>query len=145
MRTGKVKIEYRALETATREPEVFKTQQIAALAAGKQNKAWDFIELFYHEQGEEDSGYVTEKYIQGWPQQMPGLNLAKWTTDRSDPNFAKPDRSRRPGRQQAGFNGTPSFLIGKTGGALKKLEYSSSTTRRASTKPSKRLLRARPR
>src|SRR5580700_2108888 len=54
VRTGKVKIEYHSMETATREPEVFKTQQIAAYAAGKQNRAWDFIELFYHEQGEED-------------------------------------------------------------------------------------------
>ena len=44
VRTGKLKIEYHSLETATREPEVFKTQQVAALAAGKQNMAWDFIE-----------------------------------------------------------------------------------------------------
>ena len=72
MRTGKLKIEYHSLETATREPEVFKTQQVAALAAGKQNKAWDFIETFYHEQGEEDSGYVTEKYLQGIASQVPG-------------------------------------------------------------------------
>ena len=38
VRTGKVKIEYHSMETATHEPEVFKTQQIAALAAGKQNR-----------------------------------------------------------------------------------------------------------
>src|ERR1700733_14041828 len=64
VRTGKLKIEYRNLETATREPETFKTQQIAALAAGKQNKAWYYIELFYHQQGQEDTEYVTEKYLQ---------------------------------------------------------------------------------
>ena len=84
VRTGKVKIEYRSLETATREPEVFKTQQVAALAAGKQNKMWNFIETFYHEQGEEDSGYVNESYLQGLAQQVPGLNLATWTSDRSN-------------------------------------------------------------
>ena len=39
VRAGKLKIEYRSLETATREPETFKTQQIAALAAGKQQKS----------------------------------------------------------------------------------------------------------
>src|SRR6202035_477499 len=33
VRAGKLRIEYHALETATREPETFKTQQIAALAA----------------------------------------------------------------------------------------------------------------
>ncbi len=38
VRTGKLRIEYHSLETATREPEVFKDQQVAAYAAGKQNK-----------------------------------------------------------------------------------------------------------
>ena len=39
VREGKLRIEYHNLETATREPETFKTQQAAALAAGKQAKA----------------------------------------------------------------------------------------------------------
>src|ERR1700684_4581490 len=87
VRSGKVKIEYRILETATREPETCRTQQSAALAAGKQQKAWDYIELFYHQQGQEDTGYVTENYLQKLAKQVPGLNLATWTTDRSDPEF----------------------------------------------------------
>ena len=125
VRTGKLKIEYRSLETATREPEVFKTQQVAALAAGKQNKAWNFIETFYHEQGEEDSGYVTEKYIQGIASQVPGLNLAQWTTDRADPELAtKVTVTDAQAASNAGFDGTPSFLIGRTGATMSKLEYS---------------------
>src|ERR1700692_3677029 len=76
VRGGQLKIEYRSMETATREPEVFKAQQVAALAAGKQGKLWNFVETFYHEQGEEDSGYATESYIQGIAKQVPGLNLA---------------------------------------------------------------------
>src|SRR5208282_830339 len=88
VRAGKLKIEYRSLETATREPEVFKTQQVAALAAGKQNKMWYFIELFYHEQGKEDSGYVTESYLQELARQVPGLNLIAWTVARNDTELA---------------------------------------------------------
>ena len=117
MRTGKLKIEYRSLETATREPEVFKTQQVAALAAGKQNKMWDFIEPSTTSREKRTRGYVTESYLQGLAQQVPGLNLAKWTSDRNDPALVAQVDSRRPGGQQRGFNGTPSFLIGKTGGA----------------------------
>ncbi|MGO9319315.1 MAG: DsbA family protein [Solirubrobacteraceae bacterium] len=125
VRTGKLKIEYRSLETATREPEVFKAQQVAALAAGKQNKMWNFVETFYHEQGEEDSGYVTEKYIQGIASQVPGLNLALWTTDRGDPALAtQVTATDAQAASNAGFNGTPSFLIGRSGGAMSKLEYS---------------------
>ena len=48
VRSGKLKIEYRSLETATLNLEKFKAQQLAALAAGRQNKMWNFIELFYH-------------------------------------------------------------------------------------------------
>ncbi|HEX3851965.1 MAG TPA: thioredoxin domain-containing protein [Polyangiaceae bacterium] len=122
VRTGKLKIEYHSLETATREPEVFKTQQVAALAAGKQKLGWDFIELFYHEQGEEDSGYVNESYIQGLASQVPGLNLADWTTARSDPTYSNAVAADAQAANQAGFTGTPSFEIGKTGGKLQKLE-----------------------
>jgi protein-disulfide isomerase len=119
--TGKLRIEYRSLETATHEAEVFKTQQVAALAAGKQNKMWNYIELFYHQQGEENSGYVTEGYLQGLAQLVPGLNVSKWSSDRSDATLASQVASDAQAANNAGFTGTPSFLIGKTGGALAKL------------------------
>jgi protein-disulfide isomerase len=127
VRTGKLKIEYRSMETATREPEVFKTQQVAALAAGKQQKMWHYIELFYHEQGEEDSGYVTEAYLQNLAQQVPGLNVAQWTSDRGNAALTSQVEADAQAANNAGFTGTPSFLIGKTGGPAKKLEYSSLT------------------
>jgi protein-disulfide isomerase len=125
VRSGKLKIEYRSLETATREPEVFKSQQVAALAAGKQSKMWNYVETFYHEQGEEDSGYVTESYLQGIASQVPGLNLAQWSTARGDPKLAEQvSTTDAQAASSAGFNGTPSFLIGHTGGTMNKLEYS---------------------
>jgi protein-disulfide isomerase len=122
VRTGKLKIEYRSLETATREPEVFKTQQVAALAAGKQNKMWNFVETFYHEQGEEDTGYVTESYLQSLAQQVPGLNLAKWTADRSEPALANQVAADEQAANSLGFNGTPSFQLGKTGQTPQKFQ-----------------------
>jgi protein-disulfide isomerase len=126
VRTGKLRIEYRSLETATREPEVFKTQQVAALAAGKQDKGWNFIETFYHEQGEEDSGYVTESYLQGIAKQVPGLNLVKWQSDRNDQELATQVNTDAQAANAQGFTGTPSFLIGRSGGAMSKLNYTTS-------------------
>jgi protein-disulfide isomerase len=122
VRPGKLKVEYLSMETATREPEVFKTQQIAAYAAGKQNLGWYFIELFYHEQGQEDSGYVTENYLQGLAQQVPGLNLPNWTSARNDPALAEEVTRDAQIVNQEGFTGTPSFLIGKSAGPFTKLE-----------------------
>lgn len=127
VRTGKVKIEYRSMQTATRERETFQTQQVAALAAGKQNLMWHFIELFYHEQGEEGSGYVTENYLQGLAAQVPGLNLSNWSSARNDPAYPNQIISDAQAANQAGFTGTPSFLIGKTGGSMQKLENPSFT------------------
>jgi len=125
--TGKLRIEYRSLETATHEPETFKSQQVAALAAGKQNKMWQYIELFYNQQGEENSGYVTEKYLQGLAQQIPGLNLAQWTTDRGGAALVNQVASDQQTANNSGFTGTPSFLIGKTGGTMTKFEPTSLT------------------
>ncbi|HEY2768804.1 MAG TPA: thioredoxin domain-containing protein, partial [Solirubrobacteraceae bacterium] len=122
VRPGKLKIEYLSLETATPEPETFRTQQVAAYAAGKQKLAWHYIELFYHEQGAERTGYVTENYLQGLAQQVPGLNLPNWSAARSEPALS--EQVTRDGQiaNQRGFTGTPSFLIGKTGGTFTALE-----------------------
>jgi protein-disulfide isomerase len=125
VRTGKLKIEYRNLQTATREPETFRTQQVAAMAAGKQNKGWYYIELFYHQQGQEDTGYVSEKYLQELAQQVPGLNLAAWTAARGDAQFTNTITSDAQSANNAGFTGTPAFLIGKTGQAARKYEWAS--------------------
>jgi protein-disulfide isomerase len=127
VRTGKLKIEYHSMETATREKETFQTQQVAALAAGKQNLMWYFVELFYHEQGEEDSGYVTESYLQGLAAQVPGLNLSEWSTARNDPTYPSQVLADAQTANQSGFTGTPSFLLGKTGSTLQKFESSSLT------------------
>jgi protein-disulfide isomerase len=142
VRTGKLKIEYHSLETATREPEIFKTQQVAALAAGKQNHAWDFIELFYHEQGEESTGYVTESYLQGLASQVPGLSLAAWTTARSDPTLANDITSDAQAANQAGFNGTPAFQLGKTGGTLSEFKPGSFSEPAAYVAAIEKLLKA---
>jgi protein-disulfide isomerase len=127
VRSGKLKIAYRSMETATHKRKVFKTQQIAALAAGEQNKMWHFVELFYHEQGEENSGYVTENYLQGLANQIPGLNPIQWTSDRSNPELAKQVTTDQQAVHSAGFRGTPAFQIGRSAGAMRKIKGGSLT------------------
>jgi protein-disulfide isomerase len=126
VRPGKLRIEYRNLETATHEPETFRTQQIAALAAGKQSLMWNYIELFYRQQGGENSGYVTEAFLRTLAQQA-GVNTTAWLTARSDPEFTTAITTDAQAANNAGFTGTPAFQVGRTGGALKKLEYESLT------------------
>jgi protein-disulfide isomerase len=127
VRSGKLKIEYLSMETATREPKVFQTQQVAALAAGMQNKMWNFIETFYHEQGEEDSGYVTEQYLHGLATQIPGLNVTLWSEDRYDPELATQVAAERQAATRARFRGTPTFLIGRSRENMTRLYLASLT------------------
>ena len=122
VRAGDLRIEYRSLETATREPETFKKQQVAALAAGAQGKMWTFVETFYHEQGEESSGYVTESYIDGIAKQVPGLNLTQWQEARNNKKYAAEVEEDAQAANNAGFTGTPAFLLGRSGGAMTKFE-----------------------
>ncbi|MGH2876597.1 MAG: hypothetical protein ACRDNJ_16040, partial [Solirubrobacteraceae bacterium] len=90
VRAGKVKIVYKALETAsgTANNSMFVPSQVAALAAGKQNLGWNYIELFYHEQGDETTSYVSNAYLEGLAEQIPGLNYSKWSSDRQSSALA---------------------------------------------------------
>ncbi len=121
VRPGKLRIEYLSFETATHEPEVFKEQQVAALAAGTQDKMWNYLDLFYREQRAEGTDYVNEEYLRGLAQQIPGLKLAAWSKARSDP--ALKEEVNRDAELAAVDNmtGTPSFEIGHTGGATNRV------------------------
>lgn len=130
VRSGRLRIEYHALETATREPEVFTEQQTAALAAGEQGKMWNFVETFYHEQQEEDSGYVNERFIDGIASQVPGLDLARWKSARDDSRLTGQLESDAQTASADSLGGTPAFLLGVTGGAATRLQPSSLTKAR---------------
>ena len=93
VRDGKVRLVYKSLETATSEQpndpsNLFIEQQSAAYAAGPQSKAWNYIELFYHEQGSEGTPYVTTDYLTGLAKQVPGLDVPKWNNERFNPAYA---------------------------------------------------------
>src|SRR5947207_2797044 len=122
VRPGKLRIEYRSLETATREPETFRKQQIASLAAGKQNKLWYFNELFYKQQGEENSEYVNEEFLDKLAKEVPGLDISNWKSDRNDPALHNTLLTDAQTANNQGLTGTPSFLLGRGGATPHKFE-----------------------
>lgn len=88
----------------------------AAYAAGEQNRQWNFIELFYRNQGVEGSGYVTDEFLRAIAEEAGVPDLARWERDRESARWA--ERLRRTDRraQGLGFTGTPSFLVTGPGG-----------------------------
>jgi len=122
--SGKVKLVYRSLETATGNgptPGVFPSQQAAALAAGLQGKGWDYIELFYHEQGQEGTAYVTPSYLDGLARQIPGLNYAKWLADSKSSALTAQVTADGQAAAAKGFNSTPTITIQGPKGAAKPI------------------------
>jgi protein-disulfide isomerase len=114
VRNGKVKIVYRSYCTATCNgpgQQVFNTQQVAALAAGEQQRFWNYAELFYREQGQENTGYVNEAYLKGLAQQTPGLDVNKWQTDRGNPALLSQVQGDGAAATAAGVNGTPTLVM----------------------------------
>jgi protein-disulfide isomerase len=114
VRSGKVKLVYRSLETATGNgPNAswWVPQQSAAYAAGAQNKAWYYIELFYHEQGDETTSYVNQSYLEGLAQQVPGLNYATWQSARSSSQYAAQVTADEKAATALRFDSTPTIVI----------------------------------
>jgi protein-disulfide isomerase len=114
VRAGKVKLVYRSLSTATGNgpnPNIFPTQQAAALAAGEQQKAWHYIELFYKEQGQEGTDYVNTNFLNNLAKQVTGLNFDKWSTDRTSPSLIAQVNQDQQTAASKGYNSTPTIVV----------------------------------
>lgn len=117
VRTGKVKIVYRSVETATQDLTTFQTQQAAAYAAGKQNRFWNYAELFYRQQQTENSGYVNESFLTGLANQA-GVNVNQWKTARNDPSLVSQVNTDITGAQAARVSATPTLQFKGPKGSL---------------------------
>ena len=73
----------------------------AALAAGAQDKGWSFIETWYRNQGEENSGYATDAFLKKIAGAIPGLDVNAALKARSSAKV-KAQRGRRLGSASAG-------------------------------------------
>ena len=111
VRSGRVRLVFRSLETATQSQQVFTNQQVAALAAGQQQRAWQFIELFYAEQGTEGSGYVNESYVDGLARQVPGLDYNAWLGARNGSAPSAQVQTDAATAQAQGYHSTPTIVI----------------------------------
>jgi protein-disulfide isomerase len=114
VRAGKVKVVYDAFCTATcsgPDPNEFPLQQAAALAAGKQNKFWQFAELFYRQQESEENAYVTQSFLDSLARQVTGLNFAQWNSARTDPNLTAEVTSQQNTGKTIGVSGTPTLIF----------------------------------
>lgn len=93
----------------------------AGAAAGKQNLEWNFTDLFYYNQGQENSGYVTDEFIDSL-YEAAGVDAAKANAFRKTDAAAAPAKEADAEAQKYGIQSTPSFVVGPTGGPYTKLD-----------------------
>jgi protein-disulfide isomerase len=83
----------------------------AAIAAGAQGRGWNYIELFYRNQGEERSGYVTEEFLEAIAKGAGVKDIAKFNQERKTKESKEEVTRTFEQAQKFGFEGTPSFAI----------------------------------
>jgi len=113
VRPGKLRMEFRNVSFIGNDS--LRAAQMAA-AAGLQNKLWQFADLFYNNQGEENSGYVTDPFLQKIGSAVRGLDVQRAMNERNLPSIQRQLTDAQTEWQADGFNGTPSFLVGPTTG-----------------------------
>lgn len=97
----------------------------AALAAAEQDRMWQFVKIFYENQGQEGTGYVTDEFLTDIAEQAGVPDIDKWNVDRESDEI---DRTLLEIDQQAtqqGFSGTPSFSVVNASGNTNTVEANS--------------------
>jgi protein-disulfide isomerase len=120
VRTGRLRLELRLQHFIGPDSDVAAR---AANAAATRDRMWNFVDLFYRNQGQENSGYVSDTFLSrlataaGLP---PKLVLDGSTSAAME----KPVLAAEAEARAAGLTLTPSFLIGPKAGSGKVLSVS---------------------
>jgi protein-disulfide isomerase len=108
VRSGAARIEFR---NYTIIDEQSTPAGAAAIAAGDQGRGWNFVELFYRNQGLETTSYVNDEFLTSIARGAGVRDLRGWNADRrSKAVLAEVARSTAEA-ERLGFSGTPSFAI----------------------------------
>ena len=101
-----------------------------ALASAQQNKMFEFVDLVYHNQGAEETGWVDDEYLRRIGSAV-GVDVDRALAARESPAVTgELDRAIAEGKA-AGLESTPWFTIAKGAGKPKRLEIEDLTAEAA--------------
>jgi protein-disulfide isomerase len=113
VRTGKLRVEARTIAFIGPDSE---RGRLGTIAAGRQNRLFDFAQLLYANQGPENSGWLDDTMVASAAKSIPGVNVQE-LVDASNSNGVKATASQYDSLAKAdAVGGTPAIYIGKTGG-----------------------------
>jgi protein-disulfide isomerase len=116
VRTGKAKMDLRWLTFIG--PDSVTAAGVLE-AAGQQNKMWNAADLLYRNQGEENTGYVTDAFLTNVLKGV-GADAPKAIAGAGSPYVSQQINAAKLMATRYAVNATPTILVGPTGGTLKK-------------------------
>jgi protein-disulfide isomerase len=125
VRTGKVQVVSRPI--AFIGPESV-SGRLAALAAAKQNRFFDFTQLVYANQGTENTGWLNDDFISSAYASIPGLDAQAAESARSSSLVSNQAQTFDKQATADNVAGTPSVYVGKRGGPFTFVGPGSPTT-----------------
>jgi len=106
VKKGQVKISYRVYTIIDDQSQ---PAGAAAFAAGRQGRGWNFVELFYRNQGNELKSYADDEFLEAIAKGAGVKDLSRWNSERAE---LEPEvEATTAEAQELGFTGTPSFAI----------------------------------
>jgi protein-disulfide isomerase len=121
VRSGKLRIEFNAFGFVR--PYSTPAAQYS-YAAGLQDKAWNFDRIWYINQGDETVNYVNDAFARKVAAGVPGLDANKLIADSKTAAAKAAVAKTQTQFQSLGFDSTPSFTAGTTGGTMKPIDLS---------------------
>jgi protein-disulfide isomerase len=124
VKTGKLRVVFQPISIIGTDSVVASK---AVVAAAWQNKLFDYASVFYANQGEENTGYVTDAFLQKIAEATPGLQLSKWTSNLNSGGGTNILSQAQAAANTAHVSSTPTFMVAKRGQTLSQFQPSSLT------------------
>jgi len=124
VKTGKVKVELRVLDFIG--PDSSRGRK-AMIAAGNQNRAFNYAEILYFNQGTENTGWLSENMVASAAASIPGLDVTKLLADRNSSAVKKIASNVDAQAVTDKVSSTPTLLVGRAGTKPKPVSLQSST------------------
>jgi protein-disulfide isomerase len=118
VRPGKVKLEFRGLKFVG--PDSEKALR-TVIAAGRDGKLWTLSHLIYINQGMENSGWVSDGFLRKAAHAVPRLDGELLLQRAGDEQVTRQLEQFERQAARDGVSSTPSFRVGRSGGALRPL------------------------
>jgi protein-disulfide isomerase len=103
----------------------------ATIAAGDQDKMFNFAQLTYLNQGTENTGWLDDDFVTKTAASIPGMNVPEFLTAMDSAKTAAAAAAFDAQAEHDGVSGTPTILVGRTGAAPRTVAMTSATDKAA--------------